>query len=49
MTATSVLNRFDQLGPRKCIGPLADGIGVGNDSGNLKPGAAPAEPMLKVA
>jgi hypothetical protein len=43
------LNSCDQLGPGKRISPPTDGIGVGNDSGNLEPGAAPAEPMLQVA
>ena len=44
----ALLNSFDQLGPGKCIGPLADGIGFGDDISNLEPGAATAEPMLKV-
>jgi hypothetical protein len=37
-----------KLGPGQCIGPLADGIGVGDDIGNLEPEAAPAQPMLQV-
>jgi len=44
----AVFNGFDQLGPGKGIAPLADGIGFGNDIGNVEPGAATAQPMLKV-
>jgi hypothetical protein len=44
----ALLNGVDQLGPGKCISPLADGIGFGDDVGNLEPGAATAKPMLKV-
>ena len=44
----ALLNGVDQRGPGKCIGPLADGIGFGDDVGNLEPGAATVKPMLKV-
>ena len=37
----AVLNGFDQLGPGKGIGPLADGISFGDDSGKLELGPLP--------
>ena len=37
----AVLDGFDQRGPGKCIRPLADGIGGGDDVGNLEPGPLP--------
>jgi hypothetical protein len=43
-----VLHGFDQLGPGKGIGPLADGMGFGDDIGHLEPGATTTQPMLQV-
>lgn len=37
----ALLNSCDQLGPGKRIGPPTDGIGLGNDIGNLEPGPLP--------
>ena len=45
----ALLNGCDQLGPGTRIGPPTDGIGFGDDIGNLEAGSATAEPMLKVA
>ena len=46
---TTSLDGLDHRGPRKRIGPLADGMGVGDDVGNLEAGTIAAEPMLHVA
>lgn len=45
-TGAALLNSLDQLGSGKCISPLADRIGFGNNLGNLESGAATAKPML---
>ena len=37
-TGAALLHGFDQLGPGKCISPLADRIGFGNNIGNLESG-----------
>jgi hypothetical protein len=44
----ALLHGFDQLGPGKCISPLADSIGFGNNFGNLESGSATAKPMLEM-
>jgi hypothetical protein len=41
----ALLNGCDQLGPGKRIGPPTDGLGFGDDVGNLEAGSATAEPM----
>lgn len=43
------LDGLDHRGPRKRLGPWADGRGLGDDVGNLEAGTIAAEPMLHVA